>query len=468
MKRADAHANRIGCPEFRRLLSIERRSFLKTGVLGLAGLGLSDLLRLDAKAAAAGRTISRENSVIILWMRGGPSQHETWDPKPEAPLEYRGEFGAIPTSVPGIQICDLLPMSARLMRKWSIIRSLHHVDAGHSSADQICFTGYPAAPEVPAEGPGNIMPSCGAIVAKQLGDKNPRLPAYVMIPKMVPGTGASYLGSRCSPFETIADPAREGAFKVPNLGFPVGISLQRLSGRRALLNGLDLLRREADRSRQMEAMDEFEQRAWEMLSGQAAREAFDLDAEPRAVRERYGFIPEFKAPTPDRCGVPAWSQRFLLARRLVEAGVRLVTVDVRWWDTHVQGFDTMRNGFLPRWDRAYSALIDDLDQRGLLDSTMVVAWGEFGRTPKVNAGAGRDHWPNVFSAAVAGGGIQGGRVIGSSDVKGAEPASDPKTPQDVLATIYRHLGIDTTAQYADHSGRPHPVLPSGSPIEELF
>jgi uncharacterized protein (DUF1501 family) len=158
----------------------------------------------------------------------------------------------------------------------------------------------------------------------------------------------------------------------------------------------------------------------------------------------------------------------LLARRLVEAGVRLVTVDLRWWDTHVEGFDTMRNGFLPRWDRAYSALIEDLDQRGLLDSTMVLAWGEFGRTPKVNEKAGRDHWPNVFSAAIAGGGIQGGRVIGSSDDKGGEPASNPKTPQDVLATLYRHLGVDTTAQYLDHSGRPHPVLPSGTPIDELF
>ena len=459
---------RAGCPEFRRLLALERRSFLKTGVLGLAGLALSDLLRREAKAAAAGREIARENSVIILWMRGGPSQHETWDPKPEAPLEYRGEFGSTSTSVPGIQICDLLPMSARLMHKWSIIRSLHHADAGHSSADQICFTGYPAAPEVAAEGAGNIMPSCGAIVAKQFGDKNRRLPAYVMIPKIVPGTGAAYLGSRCSPFETMADPAKGGSFTVPNLGFPSGISMQRLDGRRALLEGLDSLRREADRRGQMQAMDEFEQRAWEMLSGKEARDAFDLDAEPRSVRERYGFIPEFKAPTPDRCGVPAWSQRFLLARRLVEAGVRLVTVDVRWWDTHVQGFDTMRNGFLPRWDRAFSALVEDLDQRGLLDSTMVVAWGEFGRTPKVNASAGRDHWPNVFSAAVAGGGIQGGRVVGSSDAKGAEPASNPKTPQDVLATIYRHLGIDTTAQYADHSGRPHPVLPSGNPIEELF
>jgi uncharacterized protein (DUF1501 family) len=460
--------NRSGCDEFRRLLALERRSFLKLGILGTAGLALGDLLKLEGNARAAGRTTSSERSVIILWMRGGPSQHETWDPKPDAPIEYRGEFGAMRTRVPGIRICDLLPMSARCMDKWSIIRSLHHTDAGHSTGDQIVFTGYPSAPNLPAEGPGNVMPSCGSIVAKQLQQKNPRLPAYVMIPRMVPGTGSAYLGPACNPFETIADPVNDKPFKVQDISFPAGISLQRLEGRRALASAFDSLRRDVDNSGQMEAMDRFNQKAWELVTGEEARNAFDLDSEPRAIRERYGFMPEFKAPTPDRCGVPAWSQRLLLARRLVEAGVRLVTVDLRWWDTHVQGFDSMRNGFLPRWDRAYSALIEDLDQRGLLERTMVIAWGEFGRTPKVNKDAGRDHWPNVFSAAVAGGGIQGGRVVGSSDDKGAEPAENPKTPQDVLATIYRHLGVDTTAQYADHSGRPHPVLPSGSPIDELF
>ena len=179
-------------------------------------------------------------------------------------------------------------------------------------------------------------------------------------------------------------------------------------------------------------------------------------------------MPEYVAPTTDRCGVPAWSQRILLARRLVESGVRLVTVDCRWWDTHVKGYETMRDGFLPRWDMAYTALIEDLHERGMLDSTMVIAWGEFGRTPKANATGGRDHWPGVFSAAVAGGGIRGGRVIGASDSIGGEPADNPKAPQDVLATMYRHLGIDTTAQYEDHTGRPHPMLASGTPIDELF
>jgi uncharacterized protein (DUF1501 family) len=443
---------------------LDRRSMLRAGMLGAAGLALPNLLRWEAQAAEQGKPTNKTRSVIILWMRGGPSQHETWDPKPDAPAEIRGIFGAIPTKVPGIRISGLLPKSAAMMDKWSIIRSLHHEDAGHSGADQICFTGYPAGtnPEV------NVAPSCGAIASRQLQQESQRLPTYVMIPRMVPGTDASYLGPAYRPFETQADPAADGPFVVPNLQAPVGLSVERLGGRRQLLGGLDSIRREIDASGMMDAMDKFQQNAWEIVTGPEARAAFDLDAEPLKIRERYGFMPEFKAPTTDRCGCPAWSQRILLARRLVEAGVRLVTVDLRWWDTHVEGFDSMKNGFGSRWDQAYTALIEDLEQRGLLESTMVLAWGEFGRTPQINAKNGRDHWPGVFSAAMAGGGIQGGRVVGSSDAKGAYPKENAKAPQDVLATIYQHLGIDIRAEYPDHTGRPHPVLPFGKRIEELF
>jgi len=457
-------ANKIGCAEFRANLAMNRRGFVRAGFLGCAGLTLASLLKLEQAARADGRSVSRDKSVIILWMRGGPSQHETWDPKPDAPAEIRGAFGAMSTKVPGIQICDLLPKCARIMDKWSIIRSLHHNDAGHSRGDQICFTGYPPG-KVDGE---NYYPSCGSIVAKQMQHLNRKLPAYVVIPRNVPGTGAAYLGTRYAALETGADPAIPGPFSVPNFNLAEGISFDRLGGRRDLLAGMDRLRRDADTAGQLDAMDEFQQQAWEIVSGNEARTAFDLDAEPAKIRERYGFMPEFKAPTPDRCSVPAWSQRILLARRLVESGVRLVTVDCRWWDTHVKGYETMRDGFLPRWDQAYSALIEDLHQRGLLETTMVIAWGEFGRSPKVNTTGGRDHWPGVFSAAIAGGGVRGGRVVGSSDPKGGEPADNAKSPQDVLATMYRHLGIDMTAQYSDNSGRPHPVLPDGSPIDELF
>ena len=454
---------RQGCPDFQRSLLTDRRGFLKAGLLGTAGLALGDLLRLEASASSRSTKKGREPSVIILWMRGGPSHIDMWDPKPDAPVEYRGEFGVKSTAVPGIQLSDMLPLCGQVMKKWSIIRSLHHHDAGHSSGDQICFTGYPSGPN-PDE---NLYPSCGSIVSRQLGHKTPHLPAYVMIPRMVPGTSAAYLGVAHKPFETLADPAQPGPFRLPNFELPAGVTMGRLGDRRTLMQSFDSLRRDADSTGQVEAMDRFGQKAWSILTSRAARDAFDLDREPARLRERYGFMPAFDPKASNRCGSPAWSQRILLARRLVEAGVRLVTVDLRWWDTHVKGFESLRLGFLPRFDRAYSALIDDLEARGLLDSTLVIAWGEFGRTPKVNNDAGRDHYPNVFSAALAGGPIKGGRVFGSSDEKGAFPKDNPRSPQDVLATMYKHLGIDTTAQYVNPSGRPITVLPSGNAIEEL-
>ena len=448
-----------GCGEFLENLRVDRRGFLKAGLLGNAGLSLAQLLRLEAEAGSA----SRPNSVIILWMRGGPSHIDMWDPKPDAPLEYRGEFGVTGTNVPGILLSDMLPRSAQIMHKWSIVRSLNHFDAGHSTGDQICFTGYPAGP-TPDE---NSHPSCGSIVAEQLGRLNPQLPAYVMIPRMLPGAGSAYLGVAYKPFETLADPASPGPFRVPNFTPPEGVSVDRLSDRRTLLTGFDRLRSDVDARGQLEAVDRFHQIAWGILTSTAARDAFDLDQEPLQIRERYGFMPAFDPGAANRCGAPNWSQRMLLARRLVEAGVRLVTVDLRWWDTHVLGFDSLRRGFLPRWDQAYTALIDDLEQRGLLESTLVVAWGEFGRTPRVNNDAGRDHYPNVFSAALAGGPVQGGRVVGESDAKGAFPKVNPKSPQDVLATVYRHLGVDPTRQYLNAAGRPISVLPSGTPLVEL-
>ena len=455
----------IGCDDFRRSLRRpDRRAFVKAGLLGAGGLGLTDVLRADdARPATGAGGSSRIKSVILLWMRGGPSHIDMWDTKPDAPAEYRGEFGTIGTTVPDIRLGDLLPMTAGIMHKWSIVRSLHHHDAGHSTGDQICFTGYDSGP-VPDT---NVHPSVGSVVSKQLGHLNPHVPANVMIPRVVPGAGSAYLGVAHKPFETLADPAQRGPFKIPNFALADGVSADQVGDRKSLLKNFDQLRRDADRSGQLDAMDRFQGRAWDMLTSPAARDAFDLDREPAKVRERYGFMPEFDPKDPTRCGAPNWAQRMLLARRLVEAGVRIVTVDLRWWDTHVKGFESLRLGFLPRWDRAYTALIDDLEARGLLESTLVLAWGEFGRTPRVNAQAGRDHYPGVFSAAFAGGPVKGGRVVGSSDEKGAFPKANPKTPQDVLATVYQHLGVDTEAQYLNN-GRPIAVLPSGKPIDELF
>lgn len=450
---------RQGCDEFQRQPGLSRRGFLKAGGLGLAGLTLADLLRHEA---AAGPEAKTENSVIILWMRGGPSQHETWDPKPLAPIEFRGDFGATRTSVPGVEIVDLMPRCAKIMDKWSIIRSLHHTNAGHSAGDQILFTGHKPGPDLNV----NAHPSCGSIVSEQLRHLTPELPPYVIIPKQLPGSDSAYLGVAHKPFETLVDPANDGPFKLQNFSLVEGVSENRFADRKNLLKGFDRFRGGLDR--QMDAVGKFHQQAYGILGSDKARKAFDLDSERPHVRKRYGFIPKYNPMDPRRCSANAFSQRILLGRRLVEAGVRLVTVDCRWWDTHVQGFDSMRNGFLPRWDQCYSALIEDLSQRGLLDTTLVVAWGEFGRTPRVNKDSGRDHYPGVFSAAIAGGPVVGGRVVGSSDSKGAFPKDSPKDPQDVLATIYRHLGIDTEKHYADHSGRPIITLPHGKPLAELM
>lgn len=456
-----------GCQNFRDSLQANRRGFLKVGMLG-AGLSLSQLLRSEALAAREGRPNRKETSVIILWMRGGPSHIDMWDPKPEAPVEVRGEFSPIASEVPGILLGEHIPRSAQLMDKWSIVRSMHYRDedgfTDHTKGDQICFTGYPHGP-VESE---NLFPSCGSVVKKQLQHLRLDLPAYVIIPSNVPGTNSGHFGPAFAPFETRSDPANRSSFSIPNLSLLDGISVDRLGSRQSLLKDIDTLRRNIDSSGQLQALDEFSQQALQMITGPAARQAFDLDSEPQAVRERYGYSPQYVPRLRAAGDMPNWAQRMLLARRLVESGVRLVTVDCRWWDTHDDNFFALKNAFLPQWDQAYTALLEDLDQRGLLDSTLVVAWGEMGRSPHISATAGRDHWTKVFSVAMAGGGVQGGRVVGSSDNRGAAPKDNPKVVQDVLATMYRHVGVNTETTYNDLSGRPHPVLPCGSPIDELF
>jgi hypothetical protein len=447
----------------------DRRGLIKWGMIGAGGLTLPNLLRSTAVAdSPAGN--KQGNSVILLHMRGGPSQLETWDMKPEAPVEIRGEFKPIPTNVPGIQICELLPKTAAIMNKWSIVRSLQHPkeygDVSHSRGDQVVFTGYPPGTDENK----NVAPSIGSVVSRQLQPLDREMFAYVMVPRKIPGTGSAYLGAASEPFETLADPAAKGQrFLVPNLSPPEGLTTgERMAGRRSLLGSLDTIRRDVDKSGMLESMDAYQQQAWEIITGSRVRHAFDIDSEPQAVRDRYGYPPQYRARMRAGGDNPGWNQRLLLARRLVEAGVRLVTVDLRWWDTHDDNFWSLKNGFLPPFDQAYSALINDLQERGLLETTLVVAWGEHGRTPRVNATAGRDHWMSAFSAAFAGGGVQGGRAIGATDSHAAHVKENPKHPQDVLATMYRHLGVDTTISYNDHTGRPHPVLPFGRPIDELF
>lgn len=447
----------------------DRRSVLRLGTLGWGGLTLANLFRLNAQGTTTPGRKERVKSVIVLHMRGGPSQLDTWDMKPDAPSEIRGEFNPIATSVTGLRICELLPKSAAIMHKWSIVRSLKHHsqygDVSHSRGDQVVFTGY---------GPGqndslNIHPSMGSIVARQLQSRDPGMLAYVMIPRRIPGTDSAYLGPACRPFETLADPIGKGRkFVVPNLSFAAEIGVGQIADRRQLLREFDQMRRDLDKTGVIDAFDSHQKQAWELITSSRVREAFDYDSEPQAIKDRYGYPASFTPRKVAGGDNPGWNQRLLLARRLVEAGVRLVTVDCRWWDTHSDNFWSLKNGFLPPFDQAYSALIEDLDKRGLLDTTMVVAWGEHGRTPRINADAGRDHWMSAFSAAIAGGGVKGGQAIGSTDAHASVPKDNPKYPQDVLATIYQHLGIDVTANYRDHTGRPHPVLPFGTPIGELF
>ncbi len=301
--------------------SITRRQALVTaGAIG--SLGLTDLLRADAKKP---RRDKSDHSVILLWMRGGPSQHETWDPKPDAPVEFRGAFGAMNTNVAGIQICDRLPQCAKVQDRWSIIRSLYHDNAGHSAGDQIVFTGYKPGPDPNV----NIHPSCGSVVSEQLGYLSPELPSYVMIPRQVPGTDAAYLGAAHKPFETLTDPARPGTFKMQNFTLQETISNSRFLNRKALLSDFDTMRRDLDSTGQMDSLSTFQQRAYGILTSDKTREAFDIESETQATRERYGFVEKYNPMDPRRCSASAFNQRFLLARRLVESGVRLVTVDCR-------------------------------------------------------------------------------------------------------------------------------------------
>ncbi|HEY4308289.1 MAG TPA: DUF1501 domain-containing protein, partial [Pirellulales bacterium] len=419
--------------------TINRRAFLETTVAaGGAGIALPQLLASQASARESGAT-TRNTAVIQIWLGGGPSQFETYDPKPDAPVEYRGSFGAISTRLPGVQICEVLPRHAEILDRVAILRSVYHNSADHDAGMYFCVTGKAT----------KNQPSTGSITARIRGANAPGLPGYVHLGfqpvvnlVFAPNFKASYLGSGYDPFYLTDDPA-DAKFQVPNLQLADGMTIDRLGNRRELLAHFDRLRRSNDRSGVMQALDQFDQAAYEMVTGAAAREAFDLSREDPMTRERYGMH--------------RWGQSCLLARRLVEAGVTFVTVN---FDPHSFSFDqhaSIRQGMLsagPRMDSAIPSLVNDLIERGLDRQVLVIVWGEFGRTPMINASAGRDHWGQVMSVLLAGGGLRMGQVIGSSNAKGEVPKDRPLLPYDVLATMYRHLGIDPATSFADLSGRP--------------
>jgi hypothetical protein len=443
----------IGAP-FRCCDGVTRRSFLKAGYLGLAGLGLSDYLRARAAAETAGRTSSDDLSVILVWLDGGPPHHETYDPKPDAPAEFRGPLKAIGTTVPGIQVSELLPNHARLMSKMSIIRSMHHNNGDHFAAAHWMLTGFlgsNAADLAPQ------YPSAGSIIAKLKGAKKPGMPAYVGLPHthsigLSPGYhGAAYLGVAYNPFSADGDPNNDG-YQVPNLAMPGGVDTHRLDDRRGLLHSFDQARHDVDASGLMDGLDRFSTEAFSLITSPAARAAFDLRKENPRLRDLYGRH--------------TWGQSALLARRLVETGVRFVTLTYGGWDHHANIEPAMK-GQLPIIDAAVGTLVDDLDQRGMLKNTVVMVMGEFGRTPRVNPTAGRDHWGEVMSVLIAGGGFAAGRTIGASNSRGEYPKDNPTSPQDLLVTLYRQMGIDTQIAFNNRAGRPIPIGSDGRVIQDL-
>jgi len=456
---------------------VSRRKMLQVGAIGLGGIGFSDFLRLRAEASSA-PAASSDTSVIFVWLPGGFPHMDTYDMKPDAPTEFRGEFKPVPTNVPGIEVTELFPMHTKVADRFSLIRSISHDFADHGGGHKRLMTGR--IPKTPA-GTVNDAPAASSIVAKIREHNGASLPSNILMADNgrtgvdVFAFGSAYLGPAYTPFEIPGNPSSPD-FQVRNLSLSSEMA-SRLNDRRTLLAGIDNLRRDVDRSGAMEAIDDYNRKAYELLTSESARNAFDLSKEDPSVRERYGNH--------------TWGQRALLARRLVEAGSSFVSVVMENpgggplpfgttynWDCHAVNCHifTDTRWRAPFYDQALTALIEDIYQRGLDKKVLIVATGEFGHTPRIEYSVGtatgvmqpgRDHWPNAMSVLVSGGGLRMGQVVGSTNARGEAPKDRPLTPNDLWATIYRHLGIDYHQSFLDHTGRPMPILPFGEPISEL-
>jgi uncharacterized protein (DUF1501 family) len=426
---------------------ISRRSALQSALIASGSLALPEVLRLRAASAAAdsGRP---STAVIFVQLGGGPSHFETYDPKPDAPAEYRGGLGAIPTAVPGIRFCELLPEQAKLADRLAIVRSVTHHEASHIAL-HVVESGYFLRSITNAS--KGEMPAVGSVVSRVRGRPAGGLPAWVSLPRPSAYSGPVYLGREFNYFDVSGDPSAAD-FQVNNLGLAKGLSAERLADRQHLLDSLGRVH-ETPSAEDADALDAFQQQAIDLLTGPQARQAFDLAREDERLRERYGRH--------------AFGQRMLLARRLVEAGVPYITVRSNDWDDHVGLIPRMQKR-CPEFDRGMAALITDLAERGMTRDVLVVAMGEFGRTPRVNANAGRDHWPAVASVLIAGGHYRMGQTIGASDSKGAHVVDGPYKPQNVLAMVYRHLGIDPGLTFNDFTGRPRYALEERALIRELL
>lgn len=474
-KGAIRHAHDRGCADLRRAIRLSRRQVLRAGSLGVLGLGLGDLLGHSAlagraeNATASPAGFGRAKNCILIFMWGGPSQLDTFDLKPDAPAEVRGDFNPISTAIPGLQICEHFQSLAKVADKLAVIRTLNHTDPAHLSSGHATLTGH-WAPVInsDAEPPSDRdTPHIGSVV-DTLRPTGSAMPGFVTMPWLAyhpaapggraPGQNAGWLGRRHDPFLLTGDP-NSSDWKIQDLILPDDLTRQRLIDRRRLLSLIDAQRAALGQSASAGALGEYQQKAFGLLSSPSAREAFDLSQETDQTRERYGRN--------------IHGQCVLLARRLVEHGVPLVSVNwhndgKNFWDTHGNNFNRLKNDLIPPADRALTALLEDLDQRGLLDETIVAWVGEFGRKPQLTSGnAGREHWPFCYNGLLAGGGITGGAVYGTSDAQAAHPAKLPVSPLDYAATIYHALGIDPNMTLPDPLNRPLRFC-QGSPITELF
>ncbi|MCA9173737.1 MAG: DUF1501 domain-containing protein [Planctomycetales bacterium] len=445
-----------------------RRSFLQAGSLALGGLTLPELLKRRAEASPT--TGPSDTAVILIWLQGGPSHMETYDLKPEAPAEYRGLCRPIATVTPGMNICEHLPRHAKVADRFNLIRSISHQFANHAGGAGRFLSGHnPLRPLDPLA----QHPCLGPVVSRMLeGRRDPAVPRYVGSASNVYGGGAANLGAAYLPFVVAGDPNADN-FQVNNLSLAANVK-DRLDDRATLLSAFDQLCENIDRTRAMDTMDKYNQEAINLLTSGRARDAFDISQEDPKLREKYGRH--------------KWGQRALLARRLVEAGVSFVTMQMQNpnipdaignWDIHAVNGHLFKDtaARLPVFDAAVAALVEDLYDRGLDKRVMLIVSGEFGRTPRINPQKGtrsgviqpgRDHYPHAMSVLVAGGGMPTGQVIGSTTAKGERPLDRKLDPNDLLATIYRHLGIDYRVTVPDNAGRPTPLIPTGEPIRELL
>jgi hypothetical protein len=455
---------------------ITRREILRVGGLGAFGLSMGSLLQgQQARAvnsdASRAHSFGKAKSCIVLFLLGGPPQHETWDPKPEAPAEIRGDLRPMQTSVPGMLVGELMPRTARLAHHIAALRAVSTNDSAHSASGYAMSTGMAHAPrgvENAKPGAPNDWPSFGAVVKRLRTGRSGSLPAAITVPERMandgnltwPGQDAGWLGRTADPWVLNCDPSAQN-FSIPELGLPGDVPAVRLDRRRSLLTQVNQRIDNLERANAISRFDIQSRQVYDLLRSSQARQAFDLNREPTSVRDRYGRT--------------KFGQSTLLARRLVEAGVSLVQVS--WsrlpgalnnghWDTHGQNTNALKQ-LMPVMDRTYSALLEDLAERGLLDETLVIWMGEFGRTPRLNGGGGRDHWGPVFSVALAGGGIKGGQVYGSSDRIAAYPRDGRVQPQDLTATIFHCLGHSPDTEIHDALGRPHPIS-RGDVVRGIF